>query len=107
MSEEEMMDEEGGGVTKKFLYVNRRAPYGSVYALESLEVVLIGAQRECPGPSRRFSRWDRGYPGLDPDSSHVTVWRSPSASERGVYPSSRSARSEVDGQSTTSGNTGF
>ena len=28
---------------KKFLYVNRRAPYGSVYALESLEVVLIGA----------------------------------------------------------------
>ncbi len=28
---------------KKFLYVNRRAPYGSIYALESLEVVLIGA----------------------------------------------------------------
>ncbi|MGD2117747.1 MAG: sulfurtransferase complex subunit TusC [Chromatiales bacterium] len=28
---------------KKFMYVNRRAPYGSVYALESLEVVLIGA----------------------------------------------------------------
>lgn len=28
---------------KKFLYVNRRAPYGTVYALESLEVVLIGA----------------------------------------------------------------
>ncbi len=47
MSEEEMMDEEeGGGVTKKFLYVNRRAPYGSVYALESLEVVLIGAAFE-------------------------------------------------------------
>jgi tRNA 2-thiouridine synthesizing protein C len=32
-----------GGVVKKFLYVNRRAPYGSIYALESLEVVLIGA----------------------------------------------------------------
>lgn len=31
---------------KKFLYVNRRAPYGSVYALESLEVVLIGAAFE-------------------------------------------------------------
>ena len=47
MSEEEMMDEEeGGGVTKKFMYVNRRAPYGSVYALESLEVVLIGAAFE-------------------------------------------------------------
>lgn len=28
---------------KKFLYVNRRAPHGTVYALESLEVVLIGA----------------------------------------------------------------
>lgn len=32
--------------TKKFLYVNRRAPYGTVYALESLEVVLIGAAFE-------------------------------------------------------------
>ena len=28
---------------KKFLYVNRRAPYGTIYAQESLEVVLIGA----------------------------------------------------------------
>ncbi|VAW51680.1 tRNA 5-methylaminomethyl-2-thiouridine synthase subunit TusC, partial [hydrothermal vent metagenome] len=24
---------------KKFMYVNRKAPYGTVYALESLEVV--------------------------------------------------------------------
>jgi tRNA 2-thiouridine synthesizing protein C len=32
--------------TKKFFYVNRKAPYGSVYALESLEVVLIGAAFE-------------------------------------------------------------
>ena len=31
---------------KKFLYVNRRPPYGTVYALESLEVVLIGAAFE-------------------------------------------------------------
>lgn len=31
------------GAQKKFLYVNRRAPYGTIYALESLEVVLIGA----------------------------------------------------------------
>jgi tRNA 2-thiouridine synthesizing protein C len=41
-----MFDEEeeyAGGVIKKFMYVNRRAPYGSVYALESLEVVLVGA----------------------------------------------------------------
>ncbi len=28
---------------KKFLYINRKAPYGTIYALESLEVVLIGA----------------------------------------------------------------
>ena len=28
---------------KKFMYVNRKPPYGTVYALESLEVVLIGA----------------------------------------------------------------
>lgn len=31
---------------KQFLYVNRKAPYGTVYALESLEVVLIGAAFE-------------------------------------------------------------
>jgi len=35
------MSEEG--VVKKFLYLNRKAPYGTVYALESLEVVLIAA----------------------------------------------------------------
>jgi tRNA 2-thiouridine synthesizing protein C len=39
-----MEDEEyTGGVVKKFVYVNRRAPYGSIYALEALEVVLVGA----------------------------------------------------------------
>ncbi len=32
--------------TKKFLYVNRKAPYGTIYALEALEVVLIGAAFE-------------------------------------------------------------
>jgi tRNA 2-thiouridine synthesizing protein C len=31
---------------KQFLYINRKAPYGTVYALESLEVVLIGAAFE-------------------------------------------------------------
>ena len=31
------------GDTRKFMFVNRTAPYGSVYALESLEVVLITA----------------------------------------------------------------
>jgi tRNA 2-thiouridine synthesizing protein C len=30
-------------VAKKFMFVNRTAPYGTVYALESLEVVLITA----------------------------------------------------------------
>ena len=29
--------------TKKFMFVNRKAPYGTIYALESLEVVLIAA----------------------------------------------------------------
>jgi tRNA 2-thiouridine synthesizing protein C len=30
-------------IIKKFLYLNRKAPYGTIYAWESLEVVLIGA----------------------------------------------------------------
>lgn len=30
-------------IVKKFLYLNRKAPYGTIYAWESLEVVLIGA----------------------------------------------------------------
>lgn len=34
---------EDEGAIKKFMYVNRKAPYGTIYALESLEVVLIGA----------------------------------------------------------------
>ena len=37
-----MSEENAGGIAKKFLYVNRKAPYGTIYALESLEVVLIG-----------------------------------------------------------------
>ena len=41
-----MTEENTGGVAKRFLYVNRRAPYGTIYALESLEVVLIGAAFE-------------------------------------------------------------
>ncbi len=35
-----------GGKIKKFLYVNRRAPHGSNYAQEGLEVALIGAAFE-------------------------------------------------------------
>ena len=30
-------------VHKKFMFVNRKAPFGTIYALESLEVVLITA----------------------------------------------------------------
>lgn len=37
------MEENTSGKVKKFLYVNRKAPYGTIYALESLEVVLIAA----------------------------------------------------------------
>ncbi len=38
------MSEENDG--KKFMFVNRRAPYGTIYAQESLEVVLIAAALE-------------------------------------------------------------
>ena len=37
------MDFEEGGAVKKFMFVNRKAPYGTIYALEGLEVVLISA----------------------------------------------------------------
>ena len=40
------MSEDDGdtpGVVKRFLFVNRKAPYGTIYALEALEVVLISA----------------------------------------------------------------
>ena len=43
---EDEMGEGASGVVKKFMYVNRKAPYGTIYALESLEVVLIGAAFE-------------------------------------------------------------
>ena len=37
------MEEDSAGTVKKFAFINRKAPYGTVYALESLEVVLISA----------------------------------------------------------------
>ncbi|MBU6445305.1 MAG: sulfurtransferase complex subunit TusC [Alphaproteobacteria bacterium] len=39
------MEENEGGTdkVKRFMFLNRKAPYGTIYALESLEVVLIGA----------------------------------------------------------------
>jgi tRNA 2-thiouridine synthesizing protein C len=42
----EESQEQGPGVFKHFMYVNRRAPYGTIYALECLEVVLITAAFE-------------------------------------------------------------
>jgi len=36
-------EEDGPEVVKRFMYVNRRPPYGTIYALECLEVVLIAA----------------------------------------------------------------
>ncbi len=43
MTEGGDMQEASSGTVKKFMFVNRRAPYGTVYALEALEVVLISA----------------------------------------------------------------
>jgi len=34
-------DDEPGEDVRKFMFVNRRAPYGTIYALEGLEMVLI------------------------------------------------------------------
>lgn len=42
----EPWEDEPQGPVRKFMYVNRRAPYGTIYALESLEVVLIAAAFE-------------------------------------------------------------
>ncbi|MHB1093828.1 MAG: sulfurtransferase complex subunit TusC [Burkholderiales bacterium] len=42
MSEMDDMDDDSG-VVKKFMFLNRKAPHGTVYALEGLEVVLITA----------------------------------------------------------------
>lgn len=39
----EEFEDEFDGPVKRFLFVNRKAPHGTVYALESLEVVLISA----------------------------------------------------------------
>ena len=39
----EEFDESGPAIVKRFMYVNRRAPYGTIYALECLEVVLVAA----------------------------------------------------------------
>ncbi len=35
--------ENQGGTVKRFMYVNRRAPHGTIYAHETLEMVLVAA----------------------------------------------------------------
>lgn len=37
------VEDDAAGTIKKFMFVNRKAPYGTIYALEGLEVVLISA----------------------------------------------------------------
>jgi tRNA 2-thiouridine synthesizing protein C len=37
------MDDLESGIVKKFMFVNRKAPHGTVYALEVLEMVLVSA----------------------------------------------------------------
>lgn len=46
MDEEFAAEFDTEGVKKRFMFVNRRAPYGSIYALEILEMVLISAAFE-------------------------------------------------------------
>jgi tRNA 2-thiouridine synthesizing protein C len=48
------MDEESSGTVKKFAFINRKAPYGTIYALESLEVVLISAASAWCSPTMVF-----------------------------------------------------
>lgn len=43
MTEDIETEGQESGTIKKFMFVNRKAPYGTVYALEGLEVVLISA----------------------------------------------------------------
>jgi tRNA 2-thiouridine synthesizing protein C len=43
VSDTDRDDEAASGIVKKFMFVNRKAPYGTIYALEALEVVLISA----------------------------------------------------------------
>ena len=46
MAEDDLVGFDSEGVKKQFMFVNRRAPYGSIYAQEVLEMVLISAAFE-------------------------------------------------------------
>jgi tRNA 2-thiouridine synthesizing protein C len=43
VAEAAVLEREAQSVVKKFMFVNRKAPHGTIYALEGLEVVLISA----------------------------------------------------------------
>ena len=43
VAEETEREADAEAVVKKFMFVNRKAPHGTIYALEGLEVVLISA----------------------------------------------------------------
>jgi tRNA 2-thiouridine synthesizing protein C len=43
VAEEIDREADAEAVVKKFMFVNRKAPHGTIYALEGLEVVLISA----------------------------------------------------------------
>ena len=42
----EDFDDDGPEVVKRFMYLNRKAPYGTIYALETLEKILVAAAFE-------------------------------------------------------------
>lgn len=46
MAEVAEIEFDTAGVKKKFVFLNRKAPYGTIYALEVLEMILISAAFE-------------------------------------------------------------
>ena len=46
MDQDQLVEFDIEGVKKRFMFVNRRAPYGSIYAQEVLAMVLISAAFE-------------------------------------------------------------
>ncbi len=46
MNDQIQTEFETQGIKKKFMFVNRKAPYGTIYALEILEMVLVSAAFE-------------------------------------------------------------
>jgi tRNA 2-thiouridine synthesizing protein C len=46
MQAKEQIGERSAATAKRFMYVNRRAPHGTIYALECLEIVLVASAYE-------------------------------------------------------------